>query len=294
VGDLLAQGLARLGVRPIRHGLVRDAEATLELIRREAVDCLVGLPVQVLALARSPGPGLPPGRLKAVLLSADYVPDAIVAELAERWEVPVFNHYGMTETGLGGAVECGCRCGYHLREADLLWEIVDPETGRALPAGEPGEAVFTTLTRVGMPLIRYRTGDLTRFLPEPCPCGTVLRRMARVQRRSAAQRPLRGAGTLCMGALDEALFPLPFLLDFQPILTRGDGGDVLSLDLAATGPLTLRQEGAIRQALLGIPALGEAVAGGSLALGSIRIQRLGPVSGSVKRNIQDQREGPSC
>ena len=90
----------------------------------------------------------------------------------------VYDHYGSTEMGYGGALACGQGPGLHLREADLYFEVVDPATGRPLPEGAFGELVFTTLTRRGMPLVRYRTGDLTRFLPGACPCGCPLRRIA--------------------------------------------------------------------------------------------------------------------
>ena len=85
--------------------------------------------------------------------------------------------------GLGGGVECEAHLGYHLREADLYFEIIDPNTGRLVPAGEYGEVVFSTLTRRGMPLIRYRLGDRCRFLPGRCPCGSGLRLMERVSGR---------------------------------------------------------------------------------------------------------------
>jgi phenylacetate-coenzyme A ligase PaaK-like adenylate-forming protein len=109
-------------------------------------------------------------------------------ELIERaWGCEVFEHYGMTEMGLGGAMACEAHDGYHPREADLLFEIVDPRTGAPLPDGEYGEIVFTTLTRTAMPLVRYRTGDMSRFIPGPCPCGSVLKRLARVADRKAAK-----------------------------------------------------------------------------------------------------------
>lgn len=75
----------------------------------------------------------------------------------------------MTEMGWGGGVECEARGGYHLREADLFVEIVDPETGRPLPEGERGEIVVTTLTRAGTPLIRYRAAISPGFIPRPVP-----------------------------------------------------------------------------------------------------------------------------
>ena len=106
-----------------------------------------------LALARHDGAaGL---RLKSVLLTTDYVPEAIVEFVERLWRCTVYNHYGMTEMGLGGGVECQARRGYHLREADLYFEIVNPQTEMPVVEGETGEVVFTTLTRRGMPLIRY-------------------------------------------------------------------------------------------------------------------------------------------
>ena len=105
--------------------------------------------------------------------------------LENTWKCTVFTHWGMTETGYGGGVQCGAREGYHMRDLDLLLEVVDPETGEPVPDGELGELVLTTLRRTGMPLIRYRTGDLGRFIVSPCPCGTLKPRLAEVEGRLA-------------------------------------------------------------------------------------------------------------
>ena len=113
----------------------------------------------------------------------------------------------MTEMGLGGGVQCSARQGYHLREADLYFEIVDPHSGEPLPEGELGEVVFTTLTREGMPLIRYRTGDLSRFLPGQCPCGTLLRSMESIRQRVAGNLELAGGRLLTGGARRDAVCP---------------------------------------------------------------------------------------
>jgi phenylacetate-coenzyme A ligase PaaK-like adenylate-forming protein len=295
VGDLLEKGLARMGVSAVVHGLVRDPARVLEEIVSREIDCLVGLPVQVLSLARHPQAfQVPTGRLKSILLSADYVPDAVVAELEQLWDVPVFNHYGMTEMGLGGGVECVCRCGYHLREADLFWEVVDPSSGQRLQAGEPGEVVFTTLTRTGMPLIRYRTCDLARFLPGPCPCGTILHRLERVSGRIAARVQLQGGEMISMAELDEALFSLPFMLNFHPFLGNSCDTETLELNIATFGLNIQEAVGPISRALLGIPAIGNAVAAGRLTLGRIEEKPINPVSGSIKRSIEDKRKELSC
>jgi len=149
-------GAGTPGARPIRHGVVQDVDATLALLREHR-------PTWRSAFRHrcSPSPTDPGLRLKAVLLSTDHVPLSLTRAVEQAWHCRVFNHYGMTETGLGGGVECEARRGYHLREADLYVEIVEPDGALPVPDGEPGEVVVTTLTRTGMPLIRYRTGDLS-------------------------------------------------------------------------------------------------------------------------------------
>jgi phenylacetate-CoA ligase len=218
VGDLLAVALQRLAARPIRYGVVADPGPALELVRSAAVDVVVGVPAQVRALAMASSGA----RLKAVLLSTDHVPAAAVAVIEAAWGCRVFNHYGMTETGLGAGVECEARRGYHLREADLYVEIVDPATGLAVPDGQPGEVVISTLTRDAMPLIRYRTGDLSRFLPGACPCGTVLRTLERVTRRTDGVVDLAGQ-PFARADLDEALYARTEVVDFEVTLRRGAG-----------------------------------------------------------------------
>ena len=285
VGDLLAIALGRLGAHPVRHGLVRDVGETLAVMRRERVDCLVGVPTQVLALATY-GAGL---KLKSALLTTDHVPNAIVRAVEAAWGCTVYNHYGMTEMGLGGGVECAARRGYHLREADLLFEIVNPETGAPVPDGTPGEVVFTTLTRRGMPLIRYRTGDISRFLPGPCPCGTTLKTLARVTQRADGEVPI-GERTLTMADLDEALFAVPGVLNFSATIARA-GRDTLLLEISAVEGWGGAVAAEVDAALESIPAIELARQRGQLDV-LVTVQPTGYVlSGPPKRMITDRRVG---
>jgi phenylacetate-coenzyme A ligase PaaK-like adenylate-forming protein len=291
VGDLLAKGLQRLGVTGIIHGLVRDNEATLRRIAEEKIDCLVGLPVQLLGLTRHPAARrLCPNRLTSILVSADYAPQPVRDALSTFWGVPVYDHYGMTEMGLGGAVECAALYGYHPREADLYLEIVDPLTGVPLPDGQPGEVVFTTLTRRGMPLVRYRTGDLARYLPEPCPCGSVLRRLERVRGRMAATLTLANGGQLNITQLDETLFLLPFLLNYQAVLSLEEDGERLSIGIETGSGNSAGFASQVQDALLALPAIAEAVAAGVLTLDTTGTGRYAP-SPTIKRAIIDTRQG---
>ena len=113
--------------------------------------------------------------------------------------------------GYGGGVECECLNGYHLRENHLYFEIIDPITGESASDGEYGEVVFTTLNRQAMPLIRYRTGDMARFLSKPCACGTFLRTMEKVRGRIENKVQLHG-NEMCLRDFDE------ILLQYAPIV----------------------------------------------------------------------------
>ena len=137
----------------------------------------------------------------------------------------------MTETGSGGGGECDADDGYHLREADLFVEIVHPATGRVPPDGVSGEVVVTTLTRRAMPLIRYRTGDQARFLPDYCPCGSMLRRLGNAQGRLTNAAALGPSTQLKMAALDEVLFAIPEVLNYQAQLAPADGYSRLRITL---------------------------------------------------------------
>jgi len=292
VGDLLVKGLGCLGAEGIVHGPVRDPADTIAEILAGRADCLVGIPVQVLSLVRHPhGARIPPGFIRSVLLSTDYVPDSMVQDIQRAWGCRVYQHYGMTEMGYGGGVECDAHAGYHFREADLYVEIVDPLSGKPLPDGDPGELVFTTLNRRAMPLIRYRTGDIAGFLPELCPCGSILQRLGKVQGRKSNTVALTPQIRLHMSMLDEALFAIPEILDFQVELTAADGrsrlGVMLKCDANGLSETICR----VRKALAGVPAVRAAIAQGVLNIGPIR---LGAAkwftTGAAKRTFLDHRQ----
>ena len=104
VGDLLRIGLARLQASPIPYGIVRNPEEAIAVAVESGANAMVGIPTQVLGMARHRNGNKLAGRIKSVLLSTDYVPQAICRALSEHWGCMVYNHYGMTEMGLGGGV----------------------------------------------------------------------------------------------------------------------------------------------------------------------------------------------
>lgn len=288
-GRLLADALAEQDITCHVAGLVTDPGAVATLLIEQPFDCVVGIPVQVLGVVRHAlAARVPAGRIGSVFLTSDYVPSALVEDIRRVWGCPAVNHYGMTELGLTCGVECHALDGYHLREPDLYFEIVDPQTGAVLPMGDTGEVVVTTLTRRGMPLIRYRTGDLARFLVEPCPCGSVLPRLSKVQGRLAARVDIGGSLKPGMPDLDEALFSLPGLVNFRALLLPLEADrNALQLIIETVPGAEQRTRDNVDRRLPAIPALRAAVAAGRLVLHpTVLTDAPLSVSATVKRLIE--------
>ena len=290
VGDLLITALKRAGAHPILHGVVGHIAKTLEVITRERINSLVGIPTQVLALARCAEFSRHSIQLKSILLSTDHVPDVIIQELQRVWKCQVFEHYGMTEMGLGGGLDCKAHVGYHLREADLYFEIID-EQGQPVPDGQEGEVVFTTLTRQGMPLIRYRTGDISRFLLGSCPCGTIIRRLERITKRKNDLIFLGENQYFTMADLDERLFVLPGVLDYTVSVNRAQCATKLNVSVSMLGQWDAGIQLVCCEALYKVPVIGRATQAGRLAI-TIKngCADLTQLVSPVKRRIMELKE----
>jgi phenylacetate-coenzyme A ligase PaaK-like adenylate-forming protein len=291
-GNLLAHALKPMGVECLIDGIVTDPGHCANLLAEKDIACVVGIPVQVLSILRHPHASrIARGRIRSVFLTSDYVPSALVEDIRRQWGCPAINHYGMTEMALTGGVECPALDGYHLREPDLYFEVVDPADGRPMPIGESGEVVVTTLTRSGLPLIRYRTGDAARFLAEPCPCGSNLPRLSKLQGRLAQRLDLGAGQQISTPILDEALFVIPELLNYQAVLTLEQGLNCLNVVVettAGSGPPTLRE---VDRRLQELSPIHTALAAGSLRLAPTKLclQPL-PISATAKRSIIDRRK----
>ena len=199
LGELIADAVTRLGAKPLRAGLSLSYGELSALMEKEQPDTFVGMPVPLLSLLRVCGRG----SLRRALISGDACPPSVVASCEALLGSRLFPHYGSREMGMAGAVTCPAHEGMHLRENHVIAEIVD-KNGRRLPDGEFGELVITTVGMEALPLIRYRTGDITRILPEPCPCGSALLRLDTVCRGGAEAR---------IAELDDALFEIEELAD---------------------------------------------------------------------------------
>ena len=145
-----------------------------------------------------------------------------------------FDIYGLSECfGPGVAFECEAHDGLHLSEDHFLFEVIDPTTGQPVPEGERGELVITSLTKEAMPLLRYRTGDLTRILPGPCACGRTLRRMERVRGRADDMLIIRGVN-LFPSEVERLLLQFPELdAQHRLVIDRTGPLDELTVEVEA-------------------------------------------------------------
>jgi phenylacetate-CoA ligase len=162
--------------------------------------------------------------------------------------IQAFDIYGLSEIiGPGVAVECPCQNGLHIFEDHFYPEIVDPDTGAVLPEGEDGELVLTTLSKQAMPMIRYRTRDITSLIPEPCQCGRSLRRMRRVGRRTDDMMIIRGVNVFPSQIESTLLEVEGTLPHYQIILTRNRGLDQMEVQVEVTSESFSDKIGALEQ-----------------------------------------------
>ncbi len=132
-------------------------------------------------------------KLRVAALGAEPWTENMRTEIEERLGIDAYNLYGLSEImGPGVSYECKCKNGSHITEDHIYPEIISPDTFEQLPYGEQGELVFTTITKEGMPLLRYRTKDLCSLIAEPCECGRTNVRMTRIVGRSDDMLIIRG------------------------------------------------------------------------------------------------------
>lgn len=174
-----------------------NTEKQLMIMKDFGVTVLICTPSYALYIAESAEKlGMDPGRdlkLRVGLFGAEASSEAMRQETQKKLGLLATDNYGLSEViGPGVSGECACQCGMHINEDHFIPEIVDPDTGRALPIGERGELVLTAVTKEALPILRYRTKDLTRLIPERCACGRTTMRMEKVTGRIDDMLIIRG------------------------------------------------------------------------------------------------------
>ena len=158
--------------------------------------------------------------------------------IEESAGIKAYDIYGLSEiTGPGVACECECQCGLHVFEDLFYPEIVDPDTLEVLPDGQEGELVLTTLMKMAMPMIRYRTRDLTSLVTEKCACGRTIRRISKISHRSDDMFIIRGVNVFPSQIETAILTEGKQLLQYQIILTREHSLDNITVNIEVTPEL---------------------------------------------------------
>jgi len=201
------------------------------------IDCATELGVDMKALP-----------LRAGVFGAEPWTDAMRKHIETMSSIEAFDIYGLSEI-IGPGVGCECRRhqGLHIFEDHFYPEVVDPETGVPLPDGSEGELVLTTLSKLAMPMIRYRTHDITRILPGSCECGRTLRRIDRIGRRSDDMLIIRGVN-IFPSQVETALLAVDGALPhFQILLTRSQGLDQMEVQVEVTPSMFNDKIGALQE-----------------------------------------------
>lgn len=174
-------------------------------------------------------------KLKSGCFGAEPWTEEMREKLEGLFDINAYNIYGLTEiAGPGVAFECSSKCGMHVNEDHVIAEIVDPKTGEVLPYGESGELVFTTITKTGMPMIRYRTHDICSLDETPCSCGRTHVRMSRITGRTDDMLIIRGVNVF-PSQIEEVLLRIPGVSPhYMLIVNRVNSTDKLEVQVELT------------------------------------------------------------
>ena len=189
-------GAEKLGasVIPMSGGSTKKQILLLQDFGPTAICCTPSYLLFLAEAGKEMGVDMKSLKLRIGILGAEPWSEKMRAQIEETLDITALDIYGLSEImGPGVGIECiEGRCGLHIFEDHFIVEVIDPVTGEVLPYGEKGELVFTTITKEAFPLIRYRTKDISRLMPEICKCGRTFVRMERVSGRSDDMLIIRG------------------------------------------------------------------------------------------------------
>jgi phenylacetate-CoA ligase len=182
--------------------------------------------------------------LRVGLLGAEPFSSAMRTTIEDALHICVYDNYGLTEIiGPGVAFECEHRDGLHVNEDHFIVEVIDPQTMKPVPPGSRGELVFTTITKQGFPLIRYRTGDISALKIGECSCGRTLVRMDRVTGRTDDMIIVEGVNVFPR-QIEEALLSIEGIAPhYHIILDRESGQDLMTVQVEVPNNISVIDEG---------------------------------------------------
>jgi phenylacetate-CoA ligase len=233
-------GAERLGCTtvPVSGGATERQVALLQDFGARFIGATPSYALNIAEVADGMGVDLHKLPLRYGAFGAEPWSEAMRRDIEARFDIKAMDTYGLSEIiGPGVASECHqAQSGLHIWEDHFLCEVIDPDTTQVLPPGEAGELVLTTLTKEALPMIRYRTRDITRLSDEPCVCGRTHRRMLRVTGRSDDMLIIRGVNVY-PSQVEAHLVGFPGLAPhYQIVLTREGPMDAMTVEVELTTP----------------------------------------------------------
>jgi phenylacetate-CoA ligase len=228
--------------------------------------------------------------LRAGVFGAEPWTESMRRRIEAESGIKAYDIYGLSEIiGPGVAMECRCQSGPHIFEDWFYPEIINSETGKLCADGEEGELVLTTLGKQAMPMIRYRTRDITALASEPCECGRTLRRIKRIGRRSDDMFIIRGVNVY-PSQIETALLKVEGTLPhYQIILTRDQGLDEVEVQVEVTRDVFGDTIGAVDQVRHNLCKSIESLTGLRVNVRLVQPQTIPRSEGKAKR-VVDQRK----
>jgi len=231
-----------------------DVDLQIRTMRERGTTMLIGLTsfIYRITMLAKDGYDLRSLGIKAIILSAEPLPEAMRREIEGAWGCPALSQYGLTEMGLANAIECTAQDGLHIDEADLLVEVIDPETGEHVGERESGEIIITSLSAKATPLVRYRTYDISSPISPPCPCGfQIVGKVGKIMGRLDMQTKI-GLGEKVYPLLfDEAILSVSGVVGYSTRIEKSGFRDKLIFTVEYSGD---KEEAArrIREAILSL------------------------------------------
>ena len=214
-----------------------DINIQMKAMRDAKTTFIIGLPSFIYRVTSLMGEDIDLKSLgiKKVISTSEPLSESMRHSLEKSWGCKVIDVWGMTEFGLACAVECDEQNGLHTDEANMLFEVIDPETGKHVPAGQKGEIIISSLNAEGTVLLRYQTHDIAAMLDPPCKCGSHFnRRLVKPSGRMDLQFKIGMGYKVYPVLFDEALFSDPSVVDYQMKITREGYKDVLTFEIEST------------------------------------------------------------
>ncbi len=251
----IERALERIGSMSVLTGSRLSAENEIQLFNTYNISVMMGTTSYINSISCDMENliDLTKFNIKKIIVGTEPLPTLLRKKLENIWNTDVLQGYGLAEMGTSVAGECKEKNGMHISESDFFFEVIDAKTGEVLVDGEEGEIVITTLSREGMPLLRYRTHDLGVILPEECSCGLPFKRI-KIKGRSDDMIIIGSGDNIYPNSIDNAILSIPSVINYQVILERKNDKDFFKIFIESKQKTDIFKK-QIEKAIFAIPQI---------------------------------------